>query len=1124
MTNRLTAFLFLSFICLSSIKAQLGVPYIKNYTHKEYSKEFEAAPQNWSIVQDKRGIVYFGNGMGVLQYDGSTWRMIEIPNHPVVRSLDIDSSGVIYVGTQGDFGYLEPTKNGELEYVSLLPHLTEEQLEFGDVWRTHTLGNKVYFNAYNTLYIWDHEKFEVLEFENGLYPSWVVNNTFFARQKNVGLVTFENSSVKVIHEEKEFNNDVIYSINNFDGLNYLIGTKSNGIYISNLQDPPEPFTSSADGFLKENQIYYSIQLNELNYTYATAFGGVAIVSKGARLTQILNKSAGLQDEAVKCLYQDNQKGLWIALNNGITRAESSSPLTVFNDKNGLEGTVESIIRHQNILYVATDHGVFYIDRNTELNGLVNIFKPIEGIGIQGWDLVTIEHDNSEELLASTDNGIYRIENFKAKLIYKIPNATVMHPSINSPNILYIGTSENGLAYLKYTNDTWVEGNIYKEIKEDVRFIEEEANGNIWLGTVQQNIIKIDIIGKDHDIQIGNITRYNTENGLPIGENYVATINGQLKFFTPKGLFKIDDNSYKNIQFTSDTILGKSFGDGSVGISRLVEDIKGNVWMFTYKGNKVEIGEALLSSKGTYIWKTNPFSRIPKQFIYAIYPDIHGVTWFGGSEGIVRYNSNLDNGANYKISTLIRNVTVGKDSTVFNGAFFDSAQSKNGINTLAINQTEQFEIKLPFSLNSLSIEFASPSFDNENVNKYQYKLDGFDQEWSTLSFNTNAKYTNLPEGKYDFLVRGKNIYNQFSDEAQYKFSILSPWYRTAMAYISYFFSLVGLIFLTVSLYTKKLKAENLRLENIVQERTKEISEQKDDIERQKEIIEESRDEIAAKNKDITDSINYAKKIQEAILPDQRDIRTTLPNSFVLFKPKDIVSGDFYWFADNDDGIIIAACDCTGHGVPGAFMSMIGNDILNQIVLEKGITKPSEILNNLHLGIRQALGQEKEDSKAKDGLDLALCNINEKNKKVQFSGAYNSLYLIAKNIDKRFSKLIDGKKFKLYQSENNKEFQLLEIRADRFGIGGESHEVSRKFTNHQIDVEEGDTLYLFSDGYQDQFGGPHNKKFSSRRVKELILSNQSHDMAQQGDLLLNEIEKWKANHEQIDDILFIGVKIG
>jgi serine phosphatase RsbU (regulator of sigma subunit)/lipopolysaccharide biosynthesis regulator YciM len=273
------------------------------------------------------------------------------------------------------------------------------------------------------------------------------------------------------------------------------------------------------------------------------------------------------------------------------------------------------------------------------------------------------------------------------------------------------------------------------------------------------------------------------------------------------------------------------------------------------------------------------------------------------------------------------------------------------------------------------------------------------------------------------------------------------------------------------------------------------------------------EIELKNKDITDSINYSKHIQDASLPSMELKRQLFPDSFILFKPKDIVSGDFYWFNNSQSGDvnkrIIACCDCTGHGVPGALMSMIGNNILNQIVNEKEITSPAQILNNLHKEVRKALKQE-EQSGTKDGMDIALITFISETE-IEYAGAQRPLWIIKK---------IDNEELAI-DSDLSK--QLIEIKPDKFSIGGLQSESERKFTEHKISLNKGDCIYIFSDGIVDQFGGNEGKKFMTKNFKQLLLSINSKPMVEQAVLLKRTIEEWKGNRDQIDDILLIGIRI-
>ena len=363
------------------------------------------------------------------------------------------------------------------------------------------------------------------------------------------------------------------------------------------------------------------------------------------------------------------------------------------------------------------------------------------------------------------------------------------------------------------------------------------------------------------------------------------------------------------------------------------------------------------------------------------------------------------------------------------------------------------------------------------------LEGFEDNWSRWDIKTERGYTNLYEGKYTFKVKAKNIYGIESEIATYEFSIKPPWYRTIWAYILYLILAIFIIVVIVKIYTRRLKLEKIRLEQIVKERTAEVVKQKE--------------EIAEKNQNITASIEYAKRIQTAILPSHEYAKEILPEHFILFRPRDIVSGDFYWMTKKDNLLVLIAADCTGHGVPGAFMSMLGVSFLNEIVNRHEVTSAEVILNSLRADIKKTLGQEGKEGEAKDGMDIALCIVDSEKMKMQYAGAYNPMYLYRNN-------------------------ELMEVKGDRMPIGIHIKE-KESFTNNKIDLQKGDVFYIFSDGYQDQFGGEDGQKFKTKNFKQFLLEIHQKPMVEQREILDTRIDEWRGKWEQVDDIIILGVRI-
>lgn len=322
--------------------------------------------------------------------------------------------------------------------------------------------------------------------------------------------------------------------------------------------------------------------------------------------------------------------------------------------------------------------------------------------------------------------------------------------------------------------------------------------------------------------------------------------------------------------------------------------------------------------------------------------------------------------------------------------------------------------------------------------------------------------------------------------------------------------IGFLFVLFRMFIQKKKANQLlSKQNIeIKAQKEEISTQRDEIRTQRDIVIQQKEHIEHIHHKLTDSINYAKKIQDAVLPSSDSYRAILEEHFILYMPKDIVSGDFYWGTKLNDWLIVAVADCTGHGVPGGFMSMLGISFLNEIVAKKEIIKTDEILNEMRKEIISALQQKNMLSEQKDGMDIAIVAINKTTNICQYSGANNPLYIVK------------SKKVKGESSENN-EPELLEIKPDKMPVA--IHPIMNNFTYNELRIEKGDILYLFSDGYADQFGGKSGKKFMYKKFKELLITVSQKPANEQQQVLENNINEWIGNSEQTDDITVVGIKI-
>lgn len=1076
---------------------QWSIPYLKNYSPKLY----EGGTDNWSIVQDNRGVMFFANAIGVLEYDGTRWRLYSVSNQSMTRSLAIDDKGRVYVGAVGEFGYLEADIKGELHYKSLTENLNEADKAFSDIWKIYVINDEIYFQSFEKIFCLKNGNIKVFNPQNLFHLSYVINNELWVIDRGIGLKRIENGKLIDAPSSSLFADEKIYAAIPFDAKTWLISTRNKGLQLykpfpRNGEPMLSPFNTPASVYLEESAIYQGIEIDNNTIAFATLGGGVVVLEKNGRVKNIINKLNGLQVDNVYFMFLDNNKSLWLALDNGISKIEITSPLSWFNDISGVSGSVESIIFFQNKLYIATTQGVFIqnaLKEDTEIKTKDDVIKRIKrfsqipGISSQSWSLIKIKEEGEDKLLiAGTSDGVYEIKSEKSNLISNYYTYSI-HQSSKNPDIFYLGTV-SGLAVIKREGNKWKDLGVLEGIQSSIRSIVEDKNGDIWMGIpFFEGVAKIEF-NKDGSYKTSwgnayNVQTFDTTSGLnDFRYNIVYSLNNDILVATYKGLYKWD---FEKQKFFPEKRFGDIFSNGSRQVFCFTKGPENTYWFFNTNDKIRETGVVTLKNNKLY-WHTTTFKRFSENEIHVIYITPDKRVWFGSPDGLIVFNSKVKKDYNKPFFNIISKVIVGKDSIIFYGNF---RKDENRQKSSLIQSENEIPI-LPFNLNSIVFEFSSVSFEEEKNNRYKWFLEGYDNEWTNWTNETKVSYTNLSEGKYTFRLISKNIYDIESKETKYTFIILPPWYRTIYAYFAYVILLVLFIYGVIQLSIYRLKRSKEQLELIVKERTAEIVKQKEQIEIQKELVEE-------KNKDITDSINYASRIQQAILPIIDEIKKVLPQSFVFYRPRDIVSGDFYWFVRKGKDVYIAAADCTGHGVPGAFMSMIGHTLLNEILNEKNITNTGEILTELHKQIRISLKQDQQESR--DGMDIALCKINVETLLLEYSGAMRPLYLI-----------IDG--------------ELKEIKADKFPIGGlQENEEMRIFKSNQIQLKKGDLFYIFSDGYADQFGGKEGKKFMVKRLKELLIRVSILDMEKQYNEIVNAYLDWLGNGEQVDDILFIGVRV-
>ena len=387
-----------------NIDDYIGLNYIKNYSHEEYDHQ----PQNWCIVQDKRGIIYVANQGGLLEYDGVSWRRIDVPNRNV-RSLAVDSDGTIYVGGKDEFGFLVPDSHGTLQYKSLVNHLEDHQKNFPNVWRTHATKEGVYFRTTKYLFRWNtrQKKMDVWQAKGDSYflSSFSWNGKLLIQQKYVGLMHIVNDSLEFIPGSEKLAADKIYFKAQYNIQKLLLVTRDIGFYIYDYNgNTITRFPTMVDGYLKEKGLYHGIQLSSGDFALATLRGGLVVIDSQGKLKKVFIKGSGMQNDSVRYVFEDFQGNLWLALEKGISKIEYATPISVYNeDRSNLPGLVLSVIRYGpgSDLYIGTTHGLYLLESPSSVK-----FRRFPINCGSCWFLLSVD----DSLLAAAASGVFQVEN------------------------------------------------------------------------------------------------------------------------------------------------------------------------------------------------------------------------------------------------------------------------------------------------------------------------------------------------------------------------------------------------------------------------------------------------------------------------------------------------------------------------------------------------------------------------------------------------------------------------------------------------------------------------------------------------------------------------------------------
>ncbi len=797
-------------IWATSINAQVndtstekGIPLSRLFIPKEYN----AHGQNFAIAQDTRGLMYFGNFAGVLEYDGVTWRTIPTQNITKVSALYVSKFGRVFVGALGEFGYLKPDSLGTLYFESLSKDV---KTNFGAIINIFQTNEGIYFISQRHIFLLTPKGLKEFKVNGTIMSSFYANEKIIVLLKDSGPQFIEGQSLIPISKAPStptlFDLTAVFPISNNE---FLLLTSSQGLF-KLTNNTIQVFDCEANKYLTSNQTSAGTVLDNGDLAISTLNQGVLVVSPQGQIKNRIKDNDYLQDLQVNAMFSDRDGMLWLALNNGIVQIEIASPIEGFNEFSNLKGEVKAISRYNGRLYVGTLNGLFSV------NGF--LVNNIAGINASCFGLTK----SSTGLWIATNKGLLKlVGNNSVQQITPFYSLCV-YTSQSNPNHVFVG-QQNGLGMITTSG----KGQSYKlvpQITEQIMNITEDENGNLWLETLTEGLIKF-------NISSNQVKKYTTQEGLSVMVNnrVVATSKGLIAY-NQKGVFRY--NPTKDIFETFNLFQTKN-SSAAYWNGIIVEDQAKNLWTTRGDEKVITLYQKLDQPNKPYQEVATPFLPLAETSFGVIYPDINQVVWFGGAEGLIKFDLKTSRDYNREYASLIRKISKG-NQILYNGYPTDTVAKQN---KMAVRR-----IELDYQDNNILFEFAAPSFHANEILEFQYYLENFDQapsEWTTQS---QKEYTNLPPGNYQFKVRARNIYSIESEETVVQFRVLTPLYLQWWAILLYGILIGTAIYFSVRWRLRVLEREKLELENLIQERTEEVVSQKVELEKQSDELTNKNDQL------------------------------------------------------------------------------------------------------------------------------------------------------------------------------------------------------------------------------------------------------------------------------------------
>lgn len=1025
-----------------------------------------------SIIQDDKGFMWFGTQDGLNKYDGYQVKIFKNdPTNPnslsysEVTCIKQINPALILVGTLEGVNFFNPV-------TQTFSHLTSKDLHVRINCISPIDKENVLVGSEEGLCVLNinSKKVTPVKFsEEGVNVTTILTSgaVSYIGSSEKGMWLYKAGKIeKVTFVKPEFSDiktEELQSITEIKEYanNLYIGTFGFGVYKVDKNFEIEKKIALDKG-QEDGNFINSIHIADSRLYIGTNAGFIIYnLISGERVIYRKDEAdlSPLNNNKIKFVFVDKEDNIWLGTDlGGVNIAYKQTlkfPSSTLNYETNFENIYSFFEEKKGAVWLG---GVRTL---VNLNTLTGSFTDYSNVLESNTALCITKESENIIWIGTWGNGLLRLDKTtkktKAYLSKKL-GGTVLCLKIHN-GFLYAGTVGDGLFKVNLkTFETVNFGEKDGLPNPSVNNIFIDSKNNVWVGTYDGGLVKMK--GFDENGKLPIIQKYRNEGKSgQLASNIVLGVNedknGNIWVATSNGLSKLlPNNTFYNFY--------EKDGLANTYLYSLLKDSVNNFWMSSNNGI-IQFNPLMPEKEIAFKNYGIKDGLINKEYnMGAAFAGESGVMYFGGARGFNAFRP-----------------TAIKDNLHAPEAYVVSYK-RGGSDVLTDSLiTHKKYLKLSWRENYFQFEVVALDYTDPSKNRFKYKLEGYDNDWSSPTNVRYISYTELPGGEYTFKVKAANndgIWNEMPYEIH--IMVVPPFWKTKIFYVLVFLFAGAGIYAFTQYRTRAIKRENKVLENKVAERTKELEE---------------------KNRDITSSIEYAKRIQEAILPSKDHIFSRFKKAFILYKPKDIVSGDFYWFGEKDGNKIFAVVDCTGHGVPGAFMSMIGHNLLHQIVQEKGVTDPGQILNLLHKGVQEALRQGQNEINTNDGMDVSLISINDSTKEVRWAGANRPLVLIDSN------------------------GAMTKYDGNKFPVGGAQLDVNRVFTTHLVKHELPSMAYMFTDGYADQFGGDKGKKFMVKRFHDLLLSIYLYKTEEQKRELEHNLEQWRQNHEQVDDVLVVGIAI-